>query len=333
MQATPERVQLNPKHFRPNTHAFPKEVNFFFDDGGLGDYICWMAAILYVATECPHVHGHLYVPPHFFSLAVHFMKPHSHWTVGQPGEMFDASLPDRRPVRQPINATGANLLDLGFIYFAEAHQAPKEHRLYPKVRMEEIPKSDLAPSGPYVVLTAGASFENRQMTAEAFNGIKAHIIKRGFTPVIVGRSVMGKNDERKIMIHSGYDFSGTINLIDQTPDMLEVARIIDGAEMVVGLDNGLLHLAACTDTPVIFGYTIASPDHREPKPRGNQWIINVHPDLEKLSCTFCQSNMRHLYGHSFATCIYKDNACTKILTSNIWVGAMDKMLELIRMTT
>lgn len=322
-----ETLELNPRHFRPGTKTYPREVNFFFDDGGMGDYICWMAAILFVAKECPHVIGHLYVPPYFKPLAENFLKPYPKWTVGQPGDTFNAALPDRRPVRQPINATGSNLLDLGFIYFGECNPAPSGTK-YPAVDLSSV-TSNLVPLGPYIVLTAGASFENRQMTPDAFNAVKDHIKKKGYTPVILGKTVMGKNDERKIQVHEGYDFTGTVNLINQTPDILEAAKIIDGAEMIVGLDNGLLHLAATTATPIVYGYTIALPEHREPKPLAGQPIVNLILDPSVLSCIGCQSQMRFLFNHEFSKCAYNDVLCTKFLTGPLWIKAVDALFDFL----
>jgi ADP-heptose:LPS heptosyltransferase len=98
------------------------------------------------------------------------------------------------------------------------------------------------------------------------------------------------------------------------------------AAATLGLDNGLLHLAACGPAPVVFGLTTADPRHRTPpRSEGERTIVLTPP--ESLTCRFCQSRMRFLVGHNFDRCIYEDYACTKTLTGELYLRALDVVLR------
>jgi len=172
-------------------------------------------------------------------------------------------------------------------------------------------------------MTPGATYENRAMLASTFNGIKDYLISRGITPVFLGNDKVGT---RKVSFEAGYDYRGGIDLRGKTT-LLEAAKVMSKSEVVVGLDNGLLHLAATTEAPIVFGYNIASPEHRRPRRRVGK-IIDVSPDPEKLSCTFCQSRMRMMFNHDFRRCVYGDNACVKELGDvKLWSDAIEEAME------
>lgn len=303
-------------------HIFPSiEINFVITDGGIGDYVCYLSSLKYVAEKYPHVRGYLYVPKYFKDLAHNVLSHHKHWVINTRDkftEKIARSRPLMAPQREPISALGAHPLDLGFIYFVNS-MPPPEANFYPELTFHESSSFDAG--SEYAVLTPGATDENRAMRSKSFNAIKNFFIKKNIKPVFLGSSKVG---DRNILYDSHYDFSGGINLIDKTT-LLQAAHIMSKAKVVVGIDNGLLHLAAMTSVPIVFGFTIASPEHRTPRRKKGITSI-VHPDVEKLPCTFCQSRMWFIT-HDFKKCIYKDNECTKELDDErLWISSIEKVI-------
>lgn len=316
---------LSPEFYRPNSKARVRICNFVMAQGGIGDYLCCFPALEYIAETQPHVRGRIFTmeSADMLELATHIMKRFPQWEVLPRSKQNDkevASQPYYQPTLRPINATGCHLIDLGFIYYAHMNPPPAEFNRYPKLDLSALDALDCG--ARYAVMTPGATATNRIMKAEAFNGIKQHLIDRGILPVFLGKKQI--TEVRSIDYEAGYDFEGGLDLREKTT-LLQAAGIMSKAEVVVGLDNGLLHLAACTDVPILFGYNIASPEHRRPR-RISGKIWEIFPDQEELPCTFCQSRMRFLFDHDFAKCVYRDNKCLDVLNDpKAWCDIIDEI--------
>lgn len=324
--------------FRAGTKINPIPCNFFFTAGGLGDFLCYMVAILWNARYCPWVRGTLRVPAFFVPLAERLLRRHRHWTVlngeipytvedGTP--MIGPELTDQNGTNltpQLINATGAHLVDLGFIYFSNKNPAPAEAH-YPQLRTlpHELPPEVKALKRQYVVFTPGGVTSSRTVTAKHINPLIEYVCELGLTPVFLGKAdFSGK-------IITQFDpnilFSKGLNLIDKT-NLFQCAAIMENALCVTGLDNGLLHLAACTEATILFGYNIASPKQREPR---RDWgkLINIEVPESELPCINCQDKIKLLSTHSFHTCLYGDSLCIDLLFGNNaekWKRAIDSVL-------
>lgn len=303
-------------------------MNFLLQQGGIGDYLCAIPAIRYVADNHPNVVGEIFVFTAMVDLVAHLMKDHfPKWKVSDRTKVDMSRVPHQAtmlPSMRPVNATGMHLLDLGFIYYAGFFPPPEDYNWYPKVDLSDIANEEIPMECKYAVLTPGATTKNRTMPAKAFNGIKDHLIDCGITPMFLGRKSI--TETRNINYEEGYNYEGGIDLREKTT-LLQAAGLMSKASLVIGLDNGLLHLAACTEVPILFGYNIASPEHRRPRRKsGNIW--EIYPDPKVLSCTFCQSNMRFAFDHDFANCLYKDNKCLDLLSDpKQWCEKIDQLLE------
>lgn len=318
-------THLNTRHFRIGSKARERVCNYFINGGGIGDYICYAAALKYIAAECPQIVGRVYTPEHMLELFEHFLKPwwprFKVYDRTKLDEKKASSRPTFAPMLRPVNATGAHPFDLGFMYFCSLNPPPAEYNFYPKLDLSKIESE--VPGAPYAIMTPGATTENRTMPASAFNGIKDHLIAKGITPMFLGKKQI--TDMRKINYEDGYNYDGGVDLREKTT-LLQAAGLMSKAKLVVGLDNGLLHLAACTEVPIIFGYNIASPEHRRPRrASGNIW--EIYPDKKTLPCTFCQSDMRFMFDHDYAYCLYKDNLClTALAKPEEWTKLIDDVL-------
>lgn len=320
------RIELHPAIFRPKSSMKSIRVNFIVHNGGLGDYIGHMACIEWIARYHPQVEAHLYTSDFFTPLAAYFMEKYPRWTVKPYSSLTDEqvrTVPTFGPHYEPINGVGCHPIDLAFIYYLNMNPAPPD-AVYPQIS-ECTPylTTTLLPEN-YAIMCPGIGGDNRELAPETFNAIADALIDRNLTPVFIGKHEPSM--DRLIKFNDDYDLSKGLNLIDKTP-LVEALAIISKAKLIVGLDNGLLHMAGCTDIPIIFGYSIASPQHRRPRrPAGK--IYEHFPNPHKLTCTFCQSKMRLMFDHDFAKCLYKDYYCLKELANPVpWIALIDKALE------
>lgn len=322
-----EKTEIKNPNVRPGTFTDQKDWLFWFKFGGMGDYICWLPAIKYVAEKYQFVNGHLIVPHWFLPIAHNVLKNYKHWKIW-PDEIpfqFQDGYPMKQASLWPVNATMTHLVDLGFIYFASLTQVDDEDRFYLELNLKSHKLPNELEDIDYVVLTPGATDPTRTMPAETLNEISRHLFDKGLTPVYLGASTMNKG-VRKIHYEKEYDYSLGINLIDQTTP-LQAAKIMEKARCVAGIDNGLLHLAAMTKTTIVFGYTIAGPMLRRPLRReGDLW--ELYAEKEKLPCIFCVEHHRFFNDHDFKDCIYKDPIpkCITALNAKTWCNTIDAAL-------
>jgi ADP-heptose:LPS heptosyltransferase len=312
------------EHFRPGTHCEIYPVVFLLNNSGLGDFICFTSALQWIAENCPWIQGSVYVSEFLVPFLRLAFAEWPHWKVG-PGEKIeldtsvcvigpDITINGHVYFQQLLNATGAHLVDLGFAYYANMNPAPAD-AIYPQLNFPEakLPKALRGKEGQYVCFTPGAPTTSRTVRGHHLNPLIAYVIELGLIPVFLGRSQISSTHKANfaddIHYHKGLD------LRDQTT-VLDAACIMQYACCTLGLDNGLLHLAACTPGNVIFGYNIASPEHREPR-RGQYQdrTINITVPHSRLPCIHCQSNMKMVIQHSFHKCFYGDLRCIDLLFS------------------
>ena len=316
--------------FRPGTPMYPMDVNFIFMNGGMGDYICWMQAIRWLASEAKWIRGSLVMPVYFKEFAAHFLKEFPEWKMRDHTELKGVSQKeDTAPFRGPVNlateslnATGAHLLTCGWAYFANKEKAPEGWDSYPQFKQEDLDVMELPPEAQslvtkkYAVVTCGLTTNSRKVPGSYWNHVINHIISKGLTPVFLGKSKMETGNTANI--HTKYSdevrFDLGLDLREKT-SILQAAAIMSRAAVVIGHDNGLLHLAGCTAVPIVFGYNIASPEHREPRrPVGKTY--NVVLTQKELVCNFCQSKTNFVLGFVFRDCFYSDNLCITKLFEN-----------------
>jgi len=320
-------VVLGSPNYREGTTTSVKKVNFSLHVGAIGDYLCHLVALKWIFDTQPHVLGTIYSPDYFIEIPKHLFDGKKGWKVLLREELtveIMKDIPTYLPSHDSVlNGTGAHLVDLGFVYFANLHHAPMD-LTYVDLELENFEVDKLLPKR-YAVMTPGATDENRKMSPLLFSKIQDYLILQGIMPVYLGKAFMTKCHQADF---GGYDLSKGVNLLEKTT-LLEAAKIMEGAVLTIGLDNGLLHLAACTKSPLIFGYNVIGPEYRKPRRKNNTITIDIYPDKKELPCTFCMSEMRYFFWHNFKYCIYKDNACLTWFDNNshLWIEAIDKVLD------
>ncbi len=99
----------------------------------------------------------------------------------------------------------------------------------------------------------------------------------------------------------------------------ELKEVIQRAKLFLGTDAGPLHVAACTNTPIISFFTIAHHEFRKPL-RANSVF---HPITPNIDCYGCVKDYPLVWGFD---CVRKDNACVNKFNID---KAYEKALEVL----
>lgn len=306
--------------------------NFTLTQGGMGDYICWTIAFQWLAKNAPWIDGRIFAPQYFIEFVRHFFDDIETWKVfliddfqkfAEPGSLIRGPN-DQQP--QLINAVGASLIDIGFAYFANLCPAP-EGIHYPELKIDEayLPKQLRGKEGKYAVFTPGGTTLARLVRARHINPLIAHAREQGLTPVFLGKHHLA--DVHRSYFDDDIDYASGIDLREKTT-LLQAAAVMKYAAYSLGLDNGLLHLASCTDASVVFGYNIAHPSQRRPIRRQGR-TEEILLTQKELACIHCQTNVKLLCYHNFKNCIYDDFKCIDVLFENNgarWKAATERIL-------
>jgi len=304
------------------------KINVLISQGGLGDFIAAVPAMRWLIKNQPDHHYHFYIPDVCYLFIKELMAEHLR---EQDSIRRWSKLDSKKETNQPgvhmswltpHTSMRTHLVD--YAYHVLCDYSPSgEDRNYPRLphqhdeaMVQETLLKFHVSNASYVVVTTGYTAPVRQWLPKHVNGVTAWLKEQGIVPVF-----MGKRDVAPGM-HGSFandiDFSGSVNLIDQT-NLLEAGLIMSRAKCVVGLDNGLLHLAATTDVPIIMGFTSVKPEHRLPQRHGFQgWNIDVIEPEQSLKCRFCQSK-RVLVEHDFKLCIEKTYECLNHLTAERFI--------------
>ena len=331
-------INMNAKYYRTNTKWHQTRLHFLFGQGGVGDYINWIPAFEWLIKENPHIKGFIYVPDsfyEFFNYAINQVCQNHKWDILKSTE-FKSKLKTGDGVvnindfKLFINATGSHLMDFGFMVYCCLQSPPKEYNRLPVITYSDKESHQMLNEigdKPYAVFTPGATSKVRTMPAKAFNTLVEYVSSKGVTPVFLGRNDFAQSKTYFATFDKDYDFTKGVSLLNRT-SLLQANHIISNAKFVLGLDNGLLHLAGTTKTPILFGHTITDVHHRDIR-RLEGKTINITVKQELLKCIGCQSHMRYIIGHKFVNCVYNDNICLEYLFSNdceTWKQAIDIVL-------
>ncbi len=302
-------------------------VNILLDNGGLGDQIARVPVIKYMLKNYSHIEIHLWVPDYFFPLAEHFfggdkiklIKTFSKFSEAKPYASFSSQSTSHTTMKTHLTVHGfRQLLDI------DVSDIEKE---YPLLRTHQITPVENLPAR-YVVITTGYTSKTRELISQTTNELADYIISKGYVPVFLGNdnAQLGNGAIISGQFDAGVDYTKGLDLRNKTT-LLQAGHVMAHATAVVGLDNGLLHLAACTDAYIIGAFTTVKPETRIPYRRGSQSYKYdfVVPDYS-LKCKFCQTNMSFMPMHDFRTCFYDDYECTKQITASKFTNYLEGVL-------
>lgn len=221
-----------------------------------------------------------------------------------------------------------HLLDYAFHVLCDKH-VPFSDKNYLQITPNLINIGKFNVPKKFVVITTGFTAPNREFLPEHINAVTDYVKSKNYGIVFLGKkeTATGSKHTIKGNFSTEIDLSKGLDLIDKT-SLLEAAKIMHESAGVIGLDNGLLHIAGCTQTPIIGGFTNVNPDVRMPVRNdvlGWNYYTVVPP--KSLACRFCQSNLNFIYDFDFKNCYYKDYACLKQLSANLYIEQLEKILK------
>lgn len=308
-----------------------RHMNFIFDDVGLGDCIAALPALKYIYDNFPHMIAHVWVPDYFYDIAIRSLpndkkrmpiKPMSRATA-----KFNNQIPGRSFKLYNHIALATHPSDTAFMAFVN-RQVDDSLKNYIQFDTsdQDIKKFNLPEK--YVVITVNYTASVRQFLPEYVNKVVDFCKEKGYDVVFLGKeeAFNGFNHTIKGELDEKIDLSKGINLINKT-SILETTEIIKHAACIVGLDNGLLHLAGTTNVPIVAGYTTVEPSIRMPYRNSNlgHGCFPVAPP-KSLDCRFCQSNWNLTLGHDFKECFYGDRKCVYELKPELYIEELKKIL-------
>lgn len=337
------QIKVGPEFgFRPKTKVNEWKVKLVMNSGGMGDFLNYSAATLWLAKNCPWVKAQLFAPQYICEVMRDIHKGFKQIKV-TPSEHFNnyfksgdhliganILIMGRNISPQFYNATGGHLMDVGFAYYCSM-TTPEGEVLptldYPMVSLDE--RFSMLDGLKYVVIPTGNVHQARAVHGKHVNPLIDAVLDRGLTPVFLGKRDMAGTGKSLTKFPDDIAYEKGIDLRDQTT-VKEAATILQHAQATVGLDCGLLHLAAMMKgSRLVFGYNITTVEHREPR-RNHGRHENVFLTTDELQCSACQSRYRQMAGHWFDKCLYGDSKCVDMLYDNgaeRFVAALDRVLE------
>jgi len=308
---------------------FPKEhINIVFDNGGLGDHIAAMPVIAHFLKDIPYVIPHVWVPDFFVDFAKNLL-PAANIKSFSKERKYNNNLQGRALSKgAPYTNLRTHITEQAFHVLSNDHPTP-EMANYLKLNTDKINIERFKLPEKYVVVCSGFTAPIREMLPEYINQISDYIISKGYTPVFLGKrqSQLGYNTlVIQGLFKEDINYSKGINLIDKT-NLLETGKIIAQAKTIVGLDNGLLHVAGCTDIPIVGGFTSVDPFHRMPyrnNIKGFNYYPVVPPDSEPEK--FFQSRYDFLFDHNYKDSYLKSDSLIKSLKPELYIEQLEKIL-------
>lgn len=313
-----------------------KCLDILFKKGGLGDSVARLPAVHYILVKNPHIKkARLFLQDYFVDMAKLLLKPHMNskrLRIYGYSEM-EAQLkahPSKHGVMTDTehhNTLHTHLTDHAFHTLANTMPADTQWKSY--LSIDRRPYRTKHKVGTnYVVVTCGFTAPNREWPSSHINKVVDWLVEQGITPVFLGKTenVFWGDASTQGWFREDINFDKGINLIDKTT-LPEAARIMQQARAVIGLDNGLLHLAACTDVPIVALYTTVAKEHRMPYRYGTLGyrVYPIEPP-PTLSCRLCQTQMTFVYEFDFRHCYYNDYKCLHSITVEDTIKGIKEVL-------
>jgi ADP-heptose:LPS heptosyltransferase len=203
----------------------------------------WGAALLYLA-RIPHRIGYAIEPSTPFLTQALPFPPAEHATISS------------------LRLTSAGLQTLGYPAL-EAPYRPERYPLYFKPRQEEqqwvtqyLLNAGIRPADPVVVIHPGTGGEVKLWRTEAWSYIANILTTKKFLSLPAKIVLTGSPKERPMLEQIAQGMTAA-PLLMTNMTVGQLAALLACAQLVLGVDNGPLHLATAQDTPTLrlFGPT------------------------------------------------------------------------------
>lgn len=289
-------------------------LQVIMDAGGLGDSIARLVAVRESLRLAPYLDLRIFVPNYFKPLVLACTDLKDYLENGRLLVFsFDeraANVNHEQPGVQFSKRTHTpgrlSLVDDGLLTIADTLDTINGefvNRDYVTIETQCKPYRETT-----IALTSEATNSVRSMRAEETAKLAKWLGERGHNVILLGSSKDGPE------MH-GLDLRGETALI-------EAHAWLACCHYVIGVDNGLMHLAGTIeDGPaIIAGYTSIDPHYREIVRNGAPIVVQrITPSMPGER--FCQSQHNFLFGHDFRDCLYGDNAVANQLTADLFIEA------------
>jgi hypothetical protein len=313
----------------------PQLVQILFSCGGLGDNLARMPAILALLKEQHHVTVRAFVHDYFVEVMTAFPQLAAFiqldrlqiYPISSAKQMLNQEQPGFTTSTVEFSPSRMGLIDHAFINICDRLPHAEEYH-YLLLPDNGFASKRLLGVGPYVVLCTGFTARVREWPVEEINKTIAGLVQRDLTPVLLGtkknKTGMASDPAVSATFRAELNVADCVDLREQT-SILDAYSVIAGAKAIMGIDNGLLHLAQCVPTlarpEIIAGFTSILSQHRMVTYTGGNTVE------AEIDCYGCQSNMHFVYEYDFRFCPYGDYACTKTMTAERFLHKLDKALE------
>lgn len=268
------------------------EVSLILNWGGLGDQIARIPAVTALLNEHPTLSVNLFVYPYCLSLFQEVFSTHPRVNSIRPIDEWK-TLPEGSNY---ISFDETNHLSLGMhitdhAYLTFCKRLPTEKYNYPTLR--KAINNEIR----YVALTPNFTAESRALPVSTWNQIIEYVTSLGAVPVLLGSEDLGGR---------GFSFS-TDKVLDLrgSTTLQDALDWIQRARVVVGLDNGLIHLAGLTETPIIAMYSTQKAYNRAPRRKNGK----IYTFDAKSACNGCEIKLRFMKNHDFKGCAIRTFDC------------------------
>lgn len=301
-------------------NPFAPSVHLGHHQKALGDSVATFPAFAFALRNYPMIHFQIWPPDHMTELAEAAFAAYPNKTI-KPARLIPTEADHKLPAalnkfKEGYTTLKTDLVDYVYRCVMDMDPPTQADKDYLQVVPTAAMKAQVAQrlgTSRYVVFTTNYTSKTRVFTAQVAQPVIDYVKARGFTPVFLGQKatpIMG--DITIDAASSDIDITQGVNLLDSTT-LMEAHAIMAGAAAVVGVDNGLLHLAAMTEVPVVAGFTNVAAATREPSRFGEKawkWR-SIEPPLS-LACRLCQSRVHFAYEIKFTECMYGDYACNRL---------------------
>lgn len=311
--------------------SYQVEMPIVMNNGGLGDHICAMPAIFALLENYPQLTPTYYIHSYFKPLFRVFMKYRGHrykkknLQFIERGTSYEFKQALYFSERQHTSMR-RSLINFAFQCYLDREPLNDLEAAYPTFDYRYVPLEAFKLPDRFVVVCSGYTAPARAWSGVEMNKVIEWLSETGYTPVFLGSSQVAPgisgNFDGEVAFEKGLDLREKTSLI-------QAAAILGAAKAVVGVDNGLLHLAACTSTPIVAGFPTVDPAARQfIRPNGKRMenVKVIVPD-ESLTCRWCQSRINFVAKHDFKECYYGDYKCRDHMSGEKFIEALKELLE------
>jgi ADP-heptose:LPS heptosyltransferase len=180
-------------------------------------------------------------------------------------------------------------------------------------RVRSLLEKNNVATGPVILLHVGPSWPVREWPHEYWSALAAELRRHGLGNIIQ----IGTRNHQALGDVAGDSIPGVFSLVDQLT-LEESAALIAQGSLFIGIDSGLLHVAAATGTPAVGIWGPTSPQFRFSETNRQSFVISA------VECQGCHHRNPRL--HWISSCPF-DIRCMKTISVTEVLSACLTRLE------